>query len=345
MKKYYAEEIQENSPFRESYEKSLEEFLKTEKARADKTRFAFFSVEEFLKKQENYREKFIDMLGFPLREKRETPTLKEKIFVAEDKNIKIYRMQLIFFNKIVFYGLYFEQIENANGAPFVLALHGYEGTPEVCASIHKNSSNYNHLVRRLTDMGANVFVPQLLMWNKQTYGGEYDREKTDGKLRQLGGSMTALELYLLRGSIDYFIEREGVLENAIGVAGLSYGGMYALHLAALDVRVKACYSCSWVNDVFEHSRPDWSYFNAQNTFTAAEVGALVCPRTLLVAMGNNDQLFDSRKTESEYSRIRLFYQQAACLDNLRIKIFSGLHETDRDNAELEILLKKIKENS
>ena len=120
--------------------------------------------------------------------------------------------------------------------------------------------------------------------------------------------------------------------------------MYALHLAALDKRIKGCYSCSWVNDVFEHSRPDWSYFNAQNTFTAAEVGALICPRTLLIAMGDKDQLFDSKKTEKECSRIRLFYEQADCLENFQMKIFDGEHETDKDNTELKILLKKIKEN-
>lgn len=342
MKNYYAEEIQKNSPFREQYEKSLDEFLQMQKKRTEKDRFEFFSVETFLEKQEGYREKFIDMLGFPLREKRETPTLKEKILVAEDGNVKIYRMQLLFWGKVAFYGLYFEQTENKNHAPFVLALHGYEGTPEVCGSIYKNSSNYNHLARRLTDMGANVFIPQLLMWNKQTYGGEYNREKTDGKLRQLGGSITALELYLLRGSIDFFIENENISENSIGCAGLSYGGMYALHLAALDTRIRACYSCSWVNDVFEHSRPDWSYFNAQNTFTVAEIGALVCPRTLLIAMGNRDPLFDSKKTEIECLRMQLFYEKASCLKNFQMKIFDGEHETDKENTELEILLKKIK---
>ena len=344
MKSYYTEEIQKDTPQRASYAQGIENYLEKQRSRVAQERRAYFSKDNFLKNQEKYREDFIDTLGFPLRENRISPQLSKKTFVAEDKNVRIYRMQLTFWDEIVFYGLYLEQLVQTKQTPFVLCLHGYEGTPEVCASIYKNSSNYNHLARRLTDLGANVFLPQLLMWNQETYGGAYDRERVDGKFRQLGGSITALELYLSRGSIDYFIENERINANALGVAGLSYGGMFALHLAALDTRIKACYSCSWVNDVFEHSRPDWSYWNAQRRFTAAEVGALICPRALSVAMGDRDQLFNSKKTEEECERIRLFYRQAGRESELQTKIFQGEHETDKENTGLEFLLKKIEEN-
>jgi hypothetical protein len=76
--------------------------------------------------------------------------------------------------------------------------------------------------------------------------------------------------------------------------------MYALHLTAIDERIKACYSCSWVSDGYSVSWPDWSYFNAQNTFTSVETVGLIAPRSLVVAMGDKDELFDSKKTVNTF---------------------------------------------
>ena len=145
-------------------------------------------------------------------------------------------MTFTFFGDLKFYGIYFEQTMQPSAAPFVFGFHGGDGTPEMVSSIHFNSSNYRHLVRRMTDRGANVFAPQFLLWSVANYGNKYDRLLIDGKLKQLGGSITALELYFLQGALDYFLSQEQVNAEKIGVAGLSYGGMYALHLAARPAR-------------------------------------------------------------------------------------------------------------
>ena len=145
-------------------------------------------------------------------------------------------MTFTFFGDLKFYGIYFEQTMQPSAAPFVFGFHGGDGTPEMVSSIHFNSSNYRHLVRRMTDRGANVFAPQFLLWSVANYGNKYDRLLIDGKLKQLGGSITAMELYFLQGALDYFLSQEQVNAEKIGVAGLSYGGMYALHLAARPAR-------------------------------------------------------------------------------------------------------------
>ena len=339
--KYYAEEIQKNTRYRTEYQDTIFEFLKCEKDKATKIRNAFFSPEKYKKEQESFRQQFIEMLGFPLNMERETPTLIEKVFVAQEDNVNIYRMQFLFWGIVKVYAMYFEQLNAYMGAPFVVGLHGGEGTPELVASVHMNSANYNHLVRRMTDKGANVLVPQLLLWNKDNYGGEYDRICTDGKLRQLGGSITALELYFLRGMIDCFVENESINKDKIGVCGMSYGGMYALHLAALDARIRACYSCSWVCDGFVNSLADWSYKNAQNTFATAETAGLIAPRALAVAMGKQDELFDSVLTEKECVRIKQFYKVFNMEDNFFVEIFDGKHEFDKGDKEFDFFFKKL----
>lgn len=341
MSKYYSEEVEKNSRYRQEYIDGITEFLYAEKKRADKRRKNFISPKEYKSDPEKYRNALIRQLGFPLNIKRELPALKEKKFVIKDGNVNIYRMQFVFFGTLNFYGLYFEQTDNKDKKPFIVGIHGGGGTPELVSSIHIDSANYNHLVRRITNKDSNVFAPQLLLWNKETYENNYERLHIDGKLRQLGGSVTALELYLMRGCIDYFIDKENINKYEIGVAGLSYGGMYALHLAAIDTRIKACYSCSWVNDCFEHSWADWSYCGAQNRFTTAETAAIIAPRTLVVAMGNKDELFDSRLTENECEKIKPYYQIFDNAENFKYKIFDGVHETDKSDEEIDFLLDKL----
>ncbi len=338
--KYYAEAVEKDTQSRADYLQGIETFLFREKEDMDKKRNMFINPELYKKNSEGYREKLIDMLGFPLREQRVNPTV-EKTFVAEDCNVNIYRMTFTFFNDLKFYGIYFEQIEKSNKTPFIFGFHGGDGTPELISSMHYNSSNYNHLVRRMTDMGANVFVPQFLLWNIDLYGNSYNRLRIDGKLRQLGGSITAMELYLLQCSLDYFIQSEEINEDKIGVAGLSYGGMYAIHFAAIETRVKACYSCSWVNDCFVNSWADWSYFNAQKYFTTAETMALIAPRPLIVAMGKEDPLFPSTLTREECERVKPYYAILKADDNFQYLLFDGKHEADKDNTELEFLFQNL----
>lgn len=340
-KKYYSEEIEKNTRYREEYLSGINAFLRQEKGAAEERRRAFANPENYKKAQAEYRESFIKMLGFPLTVKAETPTLLEKTFVARDGKVNIYRMQFLFWGCVKTYGLYFEQYDKRAETPFVLGLHGGEGTPELVSSMHLNSANYNHLVRRLTDGGANVFAPQLLLWSKENYGGEYNRAEIDGKLRQLGGSITALELYFLRGAIDYFTQNELINADKIGVCGLSYGGMYALHLAAVDTRIKGCYSCSWVCDGFENSWADWSYKNAQNTFAVAETAGLIAPRALAIGMGDKDNLFDYRLTQTECARIQEFYREFQAENRLKCRIFAGEHEFDKSADCLAFLLAEL----
>ena len=336
--KYYSEELVKNTPSRQDYADSIAAFLEKAKENAVDARKGFITPEKYVADPTYYRELFIDMLGFPLREERKTPELLEKTFVAKDKNVEIYRMRFELALGIKCYGIYFKQMDGAKEKPFVIGLHGGAGTPEIVS----DSANYNHLVRRITDRGASVFAPQLLLWDKPTYGGEYDRIALDGKLRQLGGSMTALELYALRAYIDYFLEEEGMNEEKLGVAGLSYGGMYALHLAAVDERIKACYSCSWVCDAFIQSWADWSYFGAQNTFTVVETVGLVAPRPLVVAMGDKDELFNSEVTIKTCERAREYYTAYGADEAFKVVVFDGNHELDKKEEELDFFFDKLK---
>ena len=325
---YYHEEIVKFSHWREEYQETLYSFLENEKICRKTEREKYITPSRYKAEPEKYRNDFIDILGFPLNSERKAPTLCKKELVHEDGNVNIYRMQLLFFGKIKFYGIFFEQKTDKEEAPFVIALHGGGGSAEVVGGMLPIPGSYNYLGRRITDRGANVFCPQLLLWGNESYGATFDRNMVDGKLRQLGGSITAIELYMLRGSIDYFLENEKMNAEKIGAAGLSYGGMYTLFLSAIDTRIKSAYSSSWVNDCFIHSRPDWSYKEMQNKFTVTEIGALVAPRTLVVAMGTEDELFDYKITKAVCEDIRAYYSALGASESLKTVIYPLNHVRD-----------------
>lgn len=338
--KYYSEDFVVDSDYRIDYANSIIGFLQQKKERAEKRRKEFINPETYKKNSNEYRKKFVEMLGFPLVEGFGIPKLVKKEFVVKDKNVNIFRLQFLFDCGIKFYGILFEQ-ENKANVPFVFCLHGGKGTPELIGSINLDSANYNHLVRRITDRGASVFAPQLLLWDKSNYGVEYDRILTDGKFRQFGGSITAFELALMSGCVEYFVQIEKINKDTLGVAGMSYGGMYALLLTAINEQIQVCYSSSWVNDGFVTSWADWSYLNAQNTFAVAEIAGLVAPRPLVVGMGDNDQLFDYKLTITECEKIKQFYEVFGRQDNFKCVIFNGVHEVDKQDDEICFFYDKL----
>ena len=340
MKRYYSETLRKDTPQRAGMLDGLERFLTDSKKKAEQRRENFFSPEKYKNDQNVCREQFIDMLGFPLREKREKGSA-QKEFVIRDGNVDIYRINFSFPNGLSLYGLYFQQIEDHQNKPFIFGLHGGAGTAELVSSIYWDSTNYNHLVRRMTDKGASVFAPQLFLWKTADFGNEYDRLEIDGKLRQLGGTVTALEIFLMQSALDYFLEEEHVNENKVGVAGMSYGGMYALHFAAADTRIKSCYSCSWVCDVFKWVKDDWSYQNAQNTFAVAETAGLIAPRPLAVAMGINDPAYQ-KGTAKESQKILTYYRVFEKAEGFKYVEFEGTHEVDKGDEGLDFLLNALK---
>ena len=80
----------------------------------------------------------------------------------------------------------------------MIAQHGGLGTPELCSTLFEGETSYNYkdMTQRILKHDVNVFAPQMLLWEKESYGIDYDREYIDAVLKMLGGSITALEIYL-----------------------------------------------------------------------------------------------------------------------------------------------------
>ncbi|MDF2724914.1 MAG: hypothetical protein K0Q59_4589 [Paenibacillus sp.] len=236
------------------------------------------------------------------------------------------------------YGLFF--VPHGDGPfPLVIGQHGGSGTPELCAGFY-GPSNYNDMITRLLRHRCVVFAPQLHLWTTQQ-GPENKRNLLDNRLKQLGSSITAVELFRLRRSLDYLQTRPEVDASRIGMAGLSYGGFYTLFMAAADTRIRAALSSCFFNDRYVYDRVDWTWRNSAGMFLDAEVAGLICPRPLYIEVGLQDELFEAVHAKAEALKVIDRYARLNISERFRYREFQGKHEFDKSDEGIEFLMKHL----
>ncbi len=333
----HKEYVWNGNPYRKEYADGLNNLLEKLQKKSFENRKKF--MKDIFSDCEKYRQEYKKMLGWPLSEEfdeSDIPNTK-KVFVADDNGTKIYRVQLEVIDDLWFYGLFFVKGEDKK-RPMVIAQHGGLGTVELVSSF-VDSTNYNEMVQRTLKYDTNVFVPQLLLWNKAEYGVDFDRHKLDNDLKQVGSSITAIEVYAIMKSINYLSSLDYVDETKIGMVGLSYGGFYTLFTAAADTRIKAALSCSFYNDRIRYNWTDWTWFNSANTFLDKEVALLIYPRFISIISGNGDITFEEDTFNKEVKALNEIIGN----DNawLSTDVFEGEHEFSWDEKYLREFMEKL----
>ncbi len=332
----YQESENYGNNYRACYLEGLKKLVEDRRSSAALSREQFAA--NIVKNREVYRKQYMDMLGWPLnvqpvpvRSVVETP-------VYQDADVEITRIQLEIFEGLLFYGILHRHKQEAP-LPLVIAQHGGLGTPELCSSFF-DSENYHDMTQRIFRKGVNVFAPQLNLWETGRFGPEGDRDNIDYQLKQLGGSITALEIYCIQRCMDYFAQKHWC-DQTFGMVGLSYGGFYAMYTAAVDTRIKAALSCSHFNDRTKYNWPSKNFLNAANTFCDAEVAALVAPRYLAIEVGSNDELFSVESAKEEFSRLQKYILDWKSY--FRYHIFEGTHEfCPEDDDAIDWMLAMLK---
>lgn len=343
-KNLYSEEMSVSIPCREIFSASVNRYLEKKRAEAAGLRALYITPEKLAADRERYRRDYYALLGSPLTGySAALPKPKaSKEFVAEDDMGKIYRIQLEVMDDFIFYGILFlpKNFNETKKYPYIISQHGGGGTPELCSDFFFDT-NYTHMTRRVLEKNAVVFAPQLLLWDKNNFKAEYDRDAADNSLKQLGSSITALEIFCIMRSTDYFAAQSYVDADRIGMIGLSYGGLYTMVTAAADTRIKSAYSSCFFNDRLTYNRSDWEWYNAAHTFLDSEMAALVAPRRLYIEAGKNDQLFRPETAVAEYERLVPFFKAAGAAGNLRFNIFEGDHMLDHCDEGLDFFIEGL----
>ncbi len=348
-KKLYYGDVHDGDRYRREYAESIDRLIAKKAGEAYKKRENFMPPEKLVENPEFYRNEYLKMIGFPFDLLSEAVPLCETEYVGEDDMCKLFRLSIEVCEDFRFYGVLMIPHGISKKAPLVIAQHGGGGTPETCSDMY-TENNYNYFTKRALEHGFVVFAPSLMLWTFGVETGEKfvrfnipsDRHGNDKKLKQLGYSMTGLEVFCISRCIDYLVTLDCVDEKKIGMMGLSYGGYFSLHTAAADTRIISAYDAGSFNDRSTVAFNDWAYNCASHKFHDAEVAALVAPRRLRIDVGKADSVFDYNTSEPEAKRIEKYFEAYGVSENFSFDLHEGGHRFDENLEGFEYFFEPLK---
>jgi dienelactone hydrolase len=216
--------------------------------------------------------------------------------------------------------------------PVVVCQHGLEGMPRVVVD-RKEKSVYNSFGAQLADRGFIVYAPQ------NPYRGGNHFRQINRKANPLGLSMFSFILAQHERTLDWLAALPFVDPERIAFYGLSYGGETAVRVPPLLSRYKLSICSADFNHLpWKTCTLDFaaSYmlvntyeifdFNLNNTFSHAEMAALMAPRPFMVERGHNDGVGLDEWVAYEYAKVRRFYAKLKIPEWTEIEFFDGGHE-------------------
>lgn len=332
--------------YRMKYLESINKFIEKKYSESYVNRDSFIN-EDIVANQETYRKRYVEMIGQAISPYPDYIPCAKTEYIGKDDFCEIYYLQIETMPDFWFYGVFMVPF-GAKNAPLVIAQHGGGSNPEICSEFF-GESNYGYFTKKALEKGFAVFAPQLLLWKFDIDTGEkkleidipFDRGTVDSKLKHLGLSITGLEVFCIRRSVDYLNSLDFIDENRIGMMGLSYGGYFSLYTAAADKRIKSIYAAGFLNDRTKIAFDDWRYKDSANTFCDAEIAALCAPRRLQIDVGKTDPVFDFTTSIEEGERAVRYYEKFNVADEIRFNLWEGGHRFDESGEGFEFFFDGI----
>ena len=104
---------------------------------------------------------------------------------------------------------------------------------------------------------------------------------------------------------------------------------------------KSAVACIFFNSRTAYDWPDWTWFNAANTFLDAEIAALVCPRALCIEVGQNDELFDVGLVAAEADKVQARYERLGLDSRFQYAAQPGVHELDTADDGIDFFVRRL----
>lgn len=335
----FREDKNSSKNYKQQYLNGFEHIISEREKQAEIIRDNY--AKQIFDEPEKYRNALKNMLGWPLTEgKSEVPPQVKAEKLAEEDGCCIYRMQFEIIDGLQMTGLFFK-LAGEEKKPLVIVQHGGLGTPELISGFYGSTTNYNDMLKRTINQGVHAFAPQLLLWDNECYDVKFDRKAIDARLKRIGSSVAAIEIYGITRILDYFENQSYV--SSFGMIGMSYGGFYTLYTIAADTRIKAAISCSFFNKRDKYPWSDWVWKNSAELFDDSEIACLSYPRRLFVAIGTRDELFDNSYGAEAFEKIQKICDNAHVnTDWIRFMEFDGIHEFFKDDEPIEKLANELK---
>ena len=330
----YREQLEDGKHRREAYLDEVQQLIRNREIAAAQHRQEHCT--DIFENQEKYREAFKQMLGWPLTEPKnpELPKARWETLKQESWGT-VSRVSFEVLEGLHITGLMFQKGNEKK--PLVLAQHGAATVVEIPANFFGDTCNYNDMIERVLQYDVHVFAPQLLLWSPEGHLVPFNRQDLDARLKRVGSSITAVEIYGLTKILDYF-EAQDYVGN-FGMVGLSYGGFYTLFTTAIETRIRSAICCAYfTRDAYKWS--DWTWFRAAEKFSDAEVACMIYPRRLGVAMGDVDPAFSIENAREEWESLQELCRSVGT-EWVNWIEFAGSHEFVKDDAPIRQLIQDI----
>jgi len=333
----YREKFSESFPIRRQQHLELKEYV--EKLIAEQKERSlgsfkpdFSSIERYEESVLPYRDKHARRLGYPPPKSVEGAEPRF-VYVGKDSVCTIYRMWAEVAEGVDAYGIYMVPHGIEGKAPLLICEHGGGGNPEAICDLDTRV-NYYSMGHEAVKRGYIVWAPGLIMLCG--YGGDpkiegADRNLFDRKLKLLGTGIIGLELQIIIESTKALIKHRPQIDaTRVAMTGLSWGGYYALHTTAIFPLIKVAVPSanfrehaailSRVDD--PQKRVDGNLFDL---FGDAQVVGMICPRPVMIQMGEKDTLFDLEGARREAKKAASFYKKLGIEDSFEFSVHPGGH--------------------
>ena len=228
-------------------------------------------------------------------------------------------------------------------APGVVCVHGHGpyGNDAIVgrrdldgAAEHIDKLKYDY-GRQFAERGYLVAAPCMIPFgrrvNQDSYGGKDPCAVTFVRMQALGQLPITANIRDLRWSIDLLQSRPEVDRQAIGCAGLSYGGRMTMMVTAVDERIRVASVSGALNLLQErmtlrHSCGSQMIPGLLNYGDYSEIGSLIAPRPCVWETGSRDGLIVPKWDEVFRDRLRRAYGALGAAENLHFDRFEGGHE-------------------
>ncbi len=226
-------------------------------------------------------------------------------------------------------------IKPGSKRPVVVCQHGLEGLPEDCVTVdpvNPKSRTYGGFATLLAEAGFVTFAPH------NPYRGGDKFRVLQRMANPLGFSLFSVIIGQHQRIIQWLKSLDFVDPEQIAFYGLSYGGKTALRVPAVleDYCLSICSGDfnEWIRKnvstdlrysyVFssEYEMPEW---NLGQTFSHAEMAALIAPRPFMVEFGYLDGIASIEWVNYEFGKVRQHYDMIDNPDLLGIDLFIGPH--------------------
>jgi len=339
----YREKFSESFPIRIQQHIELKEYidLLVEEGKVQAlSKFTpdYSGIEQYEESIIPFREQLAESFGYPppLATKGSAP---RTLFVGKDSVCNIYRIWIMVAKGIEAYGIYMVPHNIAGKAPLLICEHGGGGNPEAICDLDTRI-NYHSFGHEAVKRGYIVWAPGLVM--RCGYGNDpeiegAERNLLDRRLRLLGTSIIGMELQMIIEGTKTLIRHHPEIDSdRIGMTGLSWGGFYTLHVAALFPEIKvAIPSGNFREHELVLNRVDDPENlvdrNLFRQFGNAQVAGMVCPRPLMIQMGAEDTLFDLEGVRREAKKAAVYYQKLGVGDLFEYCEHAGGHVFENES--------------